>query len=158
MMSETQMGALRVLEALDDGETAYTVNISNPVCPCCGARLVIQDDIPKGQNTELNTEAMVDEQYADSSAIMPMVAEVAKDIIEGYTAFCEEKRMDDRQIYDSLRYPRDPDLADAISRKAKELKSLFNSSYGLIVNEQIIVQDLKDTIRRMVMNGSRNRV
>ena len=56
MLSETQMGALRVLEALEDEETAYTVNISNPVCPCCGAKLVINDDIEPGQNEELNTE------------------------------------------------------------------------------------------------------
>lgn len=161
MLSETQMGALRVLEALDGEETAYTVNISNPVCPCCGAKLVINDDIEPGQNEELNTENLgesyrVDEQFADPETIMPMVREAASDLVEGYTAYCRQEGLDDRQIANALCYPQDSELKDAIVRKSKELKSVFASAYGLIVNEQIIVQDLRDAIKRIVTGGRRS--
>lgn len=161
MLSETQMGALRVLEALDDEETAYTVNISNPVCPCCGAKLVINDDIEPGQNEELNTENLdesyrVDEQFADPETIMPMVREAASDLVEGYIAYCRQDGLDDRQIANALCYPQDSELKDAIVRKSKELKSVFASAYGLIVNEQIIVQDLRDAIKRIVTGGRRS--
>lgn len=155
------MGALRVLEALDGEETAYTVNISNPVCPCCGAKLVINDDIEPGQNEELNTENLgesyrVDEQFADPETIMPMVREAASDLVEGYTAYCRQEGLDDRQIANALCYPQDSELKDAIVRKSKELKSVFASAYGLIVNEQIIVQDLRDAIKRIVTGGRRS--
>lgn len=161
MLSETQMGALRVLEALDGEETAYTVNISNPVCPCCGAKLVINDDIEPGQNEELNTENLgesytLDEQFADPETIMPMVREAAGDLVEGYTAYCRQEGLDDRQIANALCYPQDSELKDAIVRKSKELKSVFASAYGLIVNEQIIVQDLRDAIKRIVTGGRRS--
>lgn len=161
MLSETQMGALRVLEALDGEETAYTVNISNPVCPCCGAKLVINDDIEPGQNEELNTENLeesytLDEQFADPETIMPMVREAASDLVEGYTAYCRQEGLDDRQIANALCYPQDSELKDAIVRKSKELKSVFASAYGLIVNEQIIVQDLRDAIKRIVTGGRRS--
>ena len=162
MMSELQMGALRVLEALDDGEeVAYTVNLSNPVCPCCGAKLIIEDDTVKGQNTELNTDSLeesynqLDEQYADPSVIVPMVMEVASELVDGWTEYCRESNLDDRQIRDALCYPRDPELVEAISRKAKELKSIFSSSYGLLVNEKIIIQDIRDSMRRIASRGYR---
>lgn len=161
MLSETQMGALKVLEALEgEEETAYTVNISNPVCPCCGAKLVINDDVQPGQNEELNTENLeesysVNEQFADPSVIIPMVRETANDLVEGYTEYCEQAGLDQRQIANSLCYPVDQELRDAIVRKAKELKSMFASAYGLIVNEQIIVQDLRDEIKRIVTGGRR---
>lgn len=155
------MGALRVLEALEDDETAYTVNISNPVCPCCGAKLIINDDIEPGQNEELNTENIdesyrLDEQFADPDVIIPMVREAANDLVEGYTQYCEQAGLDQRQISNALCYPQDSELRDAIVRKAKELKSVFASAYGLIVNEQIIVQDLRDAIRRIVTGGRRS--
>ena len=161
MLNETQMGALRVLEALQDEEVAYTVNLSNPVCPCCGAKLIIQDDTAPGQNAELSTEQMeesyrMDEQYADPSVIIPLVREVASEIVDGWTEYCSENRMDERQIRESLCYPRDPELLDAITRKAKELKSMFASAYGLIVNEKILVQDIRDAIRRIVTGGRRS--
>lgn len=156
------MGALRVLEALDDGEeVAYTVNLSNPVCPCCGAKLIIEDDTVKGQNTELNTDSLeesynqLDEQYADPSVIVPMVMEVASELVDGWTEYCRESNLDDRQIRDALCYPRDPELVEAISRKAKELKSIFSSSYGLLVNEKIIIQDIRDSMRRIATRGYR---
>ena len=162
MMSELQMGALRVLEALDDGEeVAYTVNLSNPVCPCCGAKLIIEDDTVKGQNTELNTDSLeescnqLDEQYADPSVIVPMVMEVASELVDGWTEYCRESKLDDRQIRDALCYPRDPELVEAISRKAKELKSIFSSSYGLLVNEKIIIQDIRDSMKRIATRGYR---
>lgn len=155
------MGALRVLEALEDEETAYTVNISNPVCPCCGAKLIINDDIEPGQNEELNTENIdesyrLDEQFADPDVIIPMIREAANDLVEGYTQYCEQAGLDQRQISNALCYPQDSELRDAIVRKAKELKSVFASAYGLIVNEQIIVQDLRDAIRRIVTGGRRS--
>ncbi len=162
MMSELQMGALRVLEALDgEEEVAYTVNLSNPVCPCCGAKLIIEDDTIKGQNTELNTDSLeesynhLDEQYADPSVIVPMVMEVASELVDGWTEYCRESNFDDRQIRDALCYPRDPELVEAISRKAKELKSIFSSSYGLLVNEKIIIQDIRDSMRRIASRGYR---
>ena len=150
MLNELQLGALRVLEALDDKdqEVAYQVNLSNPVCPCCGAKLIIVDDTPKGQNEELNSENL-DEQFADPSVIVPMIKEVANDLAEGYADYCREAypTMTQQQLRDAIRYPSDPVLKDAINRKAKELKSIFNSSYGLIVNEQIIIQDLREILR-----------
>jgi hypothetical protein len=151
------MGALRVLEALEgeEDQTAYTVNLSNPVCPCCGAKLIIQDDTEPGQNEELNTD-MVDEQFADPDVILPLVREAASDIVEGYVAYARESMLDDRQIANSLCYPQDPELKDAIQRKSKELKSIFSSAYGLLVNEQIIVQDLRDAIKRIVTGGRRS--
>jgi hypothetical protein len=162
MMSELQMGALRVLEALDgEEEVAYTVNLSNPVCPCCGAKLIIEDDTINGQNTELNTDSLeesynqLDEQYADPSVIVPMVMEVASELVDGWTEYCRESKLDDRQIRDALCYPRDPELVEAISRKAKELKSIFSSSYGLLVNEKIIIQDIRDSMRRIASRGYR---
>ena len=160
MLSETQMGALRVLEALEEDETAYTVNVSNPVCPCCGAKLIINDDIEPGQNEELNTENLeesysVNEQFADPSVIIPMVRETANELVEGYTQYCEQAGLDQRQIANALCYPQDSELRDAIVRKSKELKSVFASAYGLIVNEQIIVQDLRDAIKRIVTGGRR---
>ena len=157
MLNETQMGALRVLEALEgeEDQTAYTVNLSNPVCPCCGAKLIIQDDTEPGQNEELNTD-MVDEQFADPDVILPLVREAASDIVEGYVAYARESMLDDRQIANSLCYPQDPELKDAIQRKSKELKSIFSSAYGLLVNEQIIVQDLRDAIKRIVTGGRRS--
>ena len=162
MMSELQMGALRVLEALDgEEEVAYTVNLSNPVCPCCGAKLIIEDDTIKGQNTELNTDSLeesynqLDEQYADPSVIVPMVMEVASELVEGWTEYCRESNLDDRQVRDSICYPRDPELVEAITRKAKELKSIFSSSYGLLVNEKIIIQDIRDSMKRIATRGYR---
>ena len=157
MLNETQMGALRVLEALEgeEDQTAYTVNLSNPVCPCCGAKLIIQDDTEPGQNEELNTD-MVDEQFADPDVILPLVREAASDIVEGYVAYARESMLDDRQIANSLCYPQDPELKEAIQRKSKELKSIFSSAYGLLVNEQIIVQDLRDAIKRIVTGGRRS--
>lgn len=156
------MGALRVLEALDgEEEVAYTVNLSNPVCPCCGAKLIIEDDTINGQNTELNTDGLeesynkLDEQYADPSVIVPMVMEVASELVDGWTEYCRESNLDDRQIRDALCYPRDPELIEAISRKAKELKSIFSSSYGLLVNEKIIIQDIRDSMRRIATRGYR---
>jgi hypothetical protein len=151
------MGALRVLEALEgeEDQTAYTVNLSNPVCPCCGAKLIIQDDTEPGQNEELNTD-MVDEQFADPDVILPLVREAASDIVEGYVAYARESMLDDRQIANSLCYPQDPELKEAIQRKSKELKSIFSSAYGLLVNEQIIVQDLRDAIKRIVTGGRRS--
>jgi hypothetical protein len=151
------MGALRVLEALEgeEDQTAYTVNLSNPVCPCCGAKLIIQDDTEPGQNEELNTD-MIDEQFADPDVILPLVREAASDIVEGYVAYARESMLDDRQIANSLCYPQDPELKDAIQRKSKELKSIFSSAYGLLVNEQIIVQDLRDAIKRIVTGGRRS--
>ena len=156
MLNETQMGALRVLEALEgeEDQTAYTVNLSNPVCPCCGAKLIIQDDTEPGQNEELNTD-MIDEQFADPDVILPLVREAASDIVEGYVAYARESMLDDRQIANSLCYPQDPELKEAIQRKSKELKSIFSSAYGLLVNEQIIVQDLRDAIKRIVTGGRR---
>ena len=157
MLNETQMGALRVLEALEgeEDQTAYTVNLSNPVCPSCGAKLIIQDDTEPGQNEELNTD-MIDEQFADPDVILPLVREAASDIVEGYVAYARESRLDDRQIANSLCYPQDPELKEAIQRKSKELKSIFSSAYGLLVNEQIIVQDLRDAIKRIVTGGRRS--
>lgn len=157
MLNETQMGALRVLEALEgeEDQTAYTVNLSNPVCPCCGAKLIIQDDTEPGQNEELNTD-MIDEQFADPDVILPLVREAASDIVEGYVAYARESMLDDRQIANSLCYPQDPELKEAIQRKSKELKSIFSSAYGLLVNEQIIVQDLRDAIKRIVTGGRRS--
>ena len=151
------MGALRVLEALEgeEDQTAYTVNLSNPVCPCCGAKLIIQDDTEPGQNEELNTD-MVDAQFADPDVILPLVREAASDIVEGYVAYARESMLDDRQIANSLCYPQDPELKEAIQRKSKELKSIFSSAYGLLVNEQIIVQDLRDAIKRIVTGGRRS--
>jgi hypothetical protein len=151
------MGALRVLEALEgeEDQTAYTVNLSNPVCPCCGAKLIIQDDTEPGQNEELNTD-MIDEQFADPDVILPLVREAASDIVEGYVAYARESMLDDRQIANSLCYPQDPELKDAIQRKSKELKSIFSSAYGLLVNEQIIVQDLRDAIKSIVTGGRRS--
>jgi hypothetical protein len=151
------MGALRVLEALEgeEDQTAYTVNLSNPVCPCCGAKLIIQDDTEPGQNEELNTD-MIDEQFADPDVILPLVREAASDIVEGYVAYARESMLDDRQIANSLCYPQDPELKEAIQRKSKELKSIFSSAYGLLVNEQIIVQDLRDAIKRIVTGGRRS--
>lgn len=158
MLNETQMGALRVLEALDDGDdvTAYTVNISNPVCPCCGAKLIIQDDVKPGQNEELNTDAVLDENYADPSVIIPLVQEAAYDIVEGYNRYADEQNLDYRAKAVSLCYPKDPQLMDAINRKAKELKSMFASAYGLLVNEQIVIQDLRDCIKKIVTGGRRS--
>lgn len=153
MLSETQMGALRVLEALEDKETAYVVNMSNPVCPCCGAKLVIQDDTEPGQNEELNTD-MMSEQFADPEVIMPLIREVANDLISGYSDYCRTAGLDDRQITTALCYPRDPNFLDAIQRKAKELKSTFATAYGLIVHENIIAQDLRDAIKRIAKNGN----
>lgn len=162
MLNETQMGALRVLEALEDeDETAYTVNVSNPVCPCCGAKLVINDDVSTGENEELNTDSLeesyrVDEQFADPEVIIPMVRETASDIVSGYSEYCERAGLNEVQIANALTYPQDPELREAIVRKAKELKSVFASAYGLIVNEQIIVQDLRDAIKRIVRVGRRS--
>jgi hypothetical protein len=122
---------------------------------------VINDDIEPGQNEELNTENLdesyrVDEQFADPEVIMPMVREAANDLVEGYTAYCRQDGLDDRQIANALCYPQDSELKDAIVRKSKELKSVFASAYGLIVNEQIIVQDLRDAIKRIVTGGRRS--
>ena len=149
------MGALRVLEALDDNETAYVVNMSNPVCPCCGAKLIIQDDTQPGQNEELNTD-MVSEQFADPEVIMPMIREVANDLISGYTDYCRTAKLDDRQIAIALCYPLDPNFLESIQLKAKELKSTFASAYGLLVHENIIAQDLREAIRKIVQNGNRS--
>lgn len=156
MLSRTQQGALRVLEALQDEETAYTVNMSNPVCPCCGAKLIIQDDIGSEQNQELNTNNL-DEQFADPEVIIPLVSEVANDIVSGYTEYCRTANLTDKQIAQALIYPQDKELKEAIARKAKELKSMFSSGYGLIVNESIIISDLREAIRKVVsrMFGSR---
>lgn len=160
MLSETQLGALRVLETLDDAENAYTVNLSNPVCPCCGARLIIQDDTLPGQNQELNTdnveESQMNEQFADPSTVIPLVREVASEIVRGYTSYCSTAGLNEMQIANALCYPQDQELRDAILMKAKELKSMFASAYGLIVNETTIVQDLRDAIRRIAMNGRRS--
>lgn len=155
MLSETQQGALRILERLDDEENAYVVNLSNPVCPCCGAKLIIHDDTPPGQNEELNTDS-VNEQFADPSVILPMVREVASEIVVGYTEYCKTANLNDMQIAQALIYPQDQELRDAITRKAKELKSTFASAYGLIANEQVIVQDLREAIKRIAMNGRRS--
>ena len=121
---------------------------------------MINDDIEPGQNEELNTENLeesyrMDEQFADPETIMPMVREAASDLVEGYTAYCRQDGLDDRQIANALCYPQDSELKDAIVRKSKELKSVFASAYGLIVNEQIIVQDLRDAIKRIVTGGRR---
>ena len=85
-----------------------------------------------------------------------MVREVASEIVVGYTDYCKTANLNDMQIAQALIYPQDPELRDAITRKAKELKSTFASAYGLIANEQVIVQDLRDAIKRIAMNGRRS--
>jgi hypothetical protein len=84
-----------------------------------------------------------------------MVREVASELVEGWTEYCRESNLDDRQVRDSICYPRDPELVEAITRKAKELKSIFSSSYGLLVNEKIIIQDIRDSMKRIASRGYR---
>ena len=120
-------------------QEAFVVDLSNPVCPCCGAKLVINDPTVADENEELNVDAL-QESYVDGKTIMPLVHEIAQSIIDAYMESADDAEETD------LVYIEKRELLSAIHRKAIELGSILRNNYGL----EISVHELELSIRKEI--------
>lgn len=141
--SSTYAAAADILSGMD-GE-AFEVDISNPVCPCCGVNLVLMDTTIGGENEELNTDNLT-ESYINGSKIIPLINDIAQSITNNYLTYTDDA--DDSDLI----YIEKKELLSVIHRKAIELNSVLKNNYGIDVS----VHELELSIRKEIKVVLRN--
>lgn len=141
--SSTYAAAADILSGMD-GE-AFEVDISNPVCPCCGVNLVLMDTTIGGENEELNTDNLT-ESYINGSKIIPLINDIAQSITNNYLTYADDA--DDSDLI----YIEKKELLSVIHRKAIELNSVLKNNYGIDVS----VHELELSIRKEIKVVLRN--
>lgn len=137
--------AVNILATFDDNEAvdnAYVVDLSNPVCPHCGAKLVINDDTPAGEIDMLATD-QIQESWVSGDDIIPLVKETAEEI-------CEIYFKDENANPEELIYVTDNTLKSVIHRKAIELCSILKNNYEIQLSVELIETHIKKEIRYIV--------
>lgn len=135
--SSTYTAAANILSGMD-GE-AFEVDISNPVCPCCGVNLVLMDTTIGDENEELNIDS-INEAYINGSKLIPLINDIAVSIVNNYLTY-----EDDADGADLI-YIEKKELISVIHRKAIELNSVLKNSYGIDVS----VHELELSIRKEI--------
>lgn len=123
----------------DQNQDSYVVDVSNPVCPCCGAKLVLNDGITAAQSDELATGA-IQESWVKRGDVIPLVHETAMELVDAYL---EDEAADPKElmlITDSV-------LVKAIKRKAIELQSLLETNYEIKIQPELLATYIKNDIR-----------
>lgn len=141
--SSTYAAAADILSGMD-GE-AFEVDISNPVCPCCGVNLVLMDTTIGGENEDLNTDNLT-ESYINGSKIIPLINDIAQSITNNYLTYADDA--DDSDLI----YIEKKELLSVIHRKAIELNSVLKNNYGIDVS----VHELELSIRKEIKVVLRN--
>lgn len=141
--SSTYAAAADILSGID-GE-AFEVDISNPVCPCCGVNLVLMDTTIGGENEELNTDNLT-ESYINGSKLIPLINDIAQSITNNYLTYTDDA--DDSDLI----YIEKKELLSVIHRKAIELNSVLKNNYGIDVS----VHELELSIRKEIKVVLRN--
>lgn len=139
--------AVNILAGFDDSaevDNAYVVDVSNPVCPHCGAKLVINDDTTAAENNILATD-QIQESWVSGDDIIPLVKETAEDI-------CEVYFQDEEANPEELIYVTDPKIKSVIHRKAIELSSILKNSYDVQISVELIETHIKKELRYIVGN------
>lgn len=137
--------AVNLLGLFDDNErtdNAYVVDVSNPVCPHCGARLVINDGLTAGEEDQL-ADGTLSESLVTGEDIMPLVAETAESIVD---TFLEDDDADPRELY----YIADPLLKSVVHRKAIELSSVLKNNYDIQISVELLELQIKQQIQSIV--------
>ena len=124
---------------------AYKVNLDNPVCPCCGCKLIIEN--PEDNSETDNLVSPVNEAYIDSSEVAPLVKISAEQIIDAYM---ETDNFDDPNKIKNLIYVTDKCILDAINTKAIELQSTLKTTYNLKVAVESLENDIREEIREIL--------
>lgn len=122
--------------------TAYVVNASNPVCPHCGAKLVINDPTTAAETNQLCTD-QITESFATGEDIIPLVKETAEEILDTYF---EQEDADPKELC----YITDSNIKSVIHRKAIELCSILKNNYELQVTTEIIESQIKNMLKFLV--------
>lgn len=122
--------------------TAYVVDASNPVCPHCGARLVINDPTTAAETNQLCTD-QITESFATGDDIIPLIKETAEDILDAYF---EQEDADPQELI----YLTDPSLKSVIHRKSIELCSILKTNYELQVDTEIVESQIKNMLKFLV--------
>lgn len=122
--------------------TAYVVDASNPVCPHCGAKLVINDQTTAAETNQLCTD-QITESFATGEDIIPLIKETAEDILDAYF---EQEDADPKELC----YITNPSIKSVIHRKAIELCSILKNNYELQVTTEIIESQIKKMLKFLV--------
>lgn len=126
----------------EENEVAYEIDISNPVCPCCGARLVIKDSTPAGVIDDISTE-QIQESFVSGDDIIPLVKETAESICDAYF---EQDNADPKELI----YITDQSIKSVIHRKAIELCSMLRNNYDIQVPIEVLETNIKKEIKFIV--------
>lgn len=122
--------------------TAYVVDASNPVCPHCGAKLVINDPTTAAETNQLCTD-QITESFATGEDIIPLIKETAEDILDAYF---EQEDADPKELC----YITNPSIKSVIHRKAIELCSILKNNYELQVTTEIVESQIKKMLKFLV--------
>ena len=131
-----------ITPAEDQQETAYVVDVTNPVCPHCGAKLILNDGVPAAESNQLSTE-QITESFATADDVLPLVKETAEEIMN---SFLEQDFADPKELV----YITDPTIKSVIHRKAIELCSILENNYGFQVTTAIVETHIKEMLKFLV--------
>lgn len=147
----------------EESVEAFPVYLSNPICPCCKAPLIIVDDTDEGDTEELAEPENLksDPEYAPSKSmhdsglleffthtsehvrkISKMYSDSVKELFEELIQSYHDLGMDQFEIVDAIRRKSN----DAIYLKAVELKSLLLNELNLDLDIDEIKLDLQNRL------------
>lgn len=151
MDTENLYGVADLLSFFHDEEPgSYVVDVSNPVCPCCGAKLILNDGKVAAETDDLATDS-IQERYVTAEDTLPLVDETAEEIVEAY--------MDTEDACDlnELIVITDKRLKHAIHRKSLELQSVLELNYDIKIDIELLESYIKKAIRYIVSHNDKYR-
>lgn len=142
----------------DSVEEVYEVYTSNPVCPCCGKKLIIIDDsndedsslvtpLSNEINESINAVHGTGRNDSIRKEMASYIENAAQEIYDAYMEDIEEYEGYDEE---DMKYITNNKLLNAIARKAIELNMIFKENYKIFISKDL----LKVEIRRLLQNIS----
>lgn len=150
-----------------EGVEAYPVYLSNPVCPCCGAKLVIMDDSKEEENTLLDLspesgdldkssetgfngilESLTDLSYI--SKIKSIYNTYVSDLLYELIDYYYNLGYNQEEIINRLTKRPNRTLSYRINLKALELKSELEYKFDLDLGVKELELDLENSLRKRI--------
>jgi hypothetical protein len=124
---------------MEETEQVYKLDVSNPVCPCCGKKLVLFDSTESIPNDGLVKESL-NEQVVQTE-IERVIENTANELLDLYVPDNDER--------DSWKV--DNDVRNWVRRKSGELHFIFIEEYDIDIDimkiEEAILEKLDEIIK-----------